>query len=445
MATSNLRVAGQTSKTPQESGDRVLQGLLERYTTTVDETVKKESLAVSARGYYLFKVTERRCAAAVSFNRVLEESDYSYEDEVVEEVEEPASPPRYGRDVYRKKVLLREKIKQAANDRDGGEHKSTITTKSSLARADKVEDEKHIAERYERGRQLLKGNENQESSTSLNCGTSVRARRSRRSRRSLGTYGSLSSTLSSSKSETSETNCTNEAYPAPSRGRYLGASLANMKPVSDHRKVESLPLESEISESLSTASVTKPVLPKVPTKTTSSTMLQRAARVYRRQKMIGSVDTMPQSRIELERMHSFETSGSLDSKQTFPAKGASFEDDISLAASLFSVTSIDNALSMGDVGSMKSSQPSKAILNLRHVHPSRNRSHVPQKQKYSDDHSVASTVTDATSILGGISHSMSEESTNGLFGSHSKLPMKQTNYSGSARAARLRRRLSSSS
>ena len=58
--------------TPPEPADRVLQGLLDRYMERVDDTVMSESLAVSARGYFLAKVAERRCAAEVpSFNNVL--------------------------------------------------------------------------------------------------------------------------------------------------------------------------------------------------------------------------------------------------------------------------------------------------------------------------------------------------------------------------------------
>jgi hypothetical protein len=93
---------------------------------------------------------------------------------------------------------------------------------------------------------------------------------------------------------------------------------------------------------------------------------------------------------------------------------------------------------VGYVGAKESSRSSKAIVNLKDVHPIRIRSHVPLKQKCPDDRSVASTV--------GISHSMSEESTNGTkyvpsqLDFNSKISMKQTNLSGLARAARRRHR-----
>ncbi len=371
---------------------------------------------MSARGYYLFKVTERRCAVARSFNSMLDEY-YSGDEssEVLKQVKVPLSPPRYGRDVYRKKVVsCRAKFKQAPVDENGGGPKSGDIAKSSRPRADAViDDRRQAAEGCVRGRQLRKGNENQERSTSFNRGASVRARRSCRSRTPL-----RGCVCSSSGNGTG-------AVPAPPKDLSPSPSLASTKPSSEHRPP--------------TASMAEPALPKVPTKTTPSTMLQRSARVYRLQKTTQSVGAVPQPRIELKPTPSFETPDLLDLKHTTSTECTSFEDDVSLAATLFSVESIDNALSMGDVGTKESSQSSKAIENLKDAHPRRNRSsRATLKQRPLDDHSVASTV--------GISHSMSEDSTNvtkcapSQLGPNSKMPMKQTKYSGLARAARLRQR-----
>ena len=153
---------------------------------------------------------------------------------------------------------------------------------------------------------------------------------------------------------------------------------------------------------------------------------------------------------------SFEASDSHIFEHSSSSEGAKFEDAISVAASLFSVASIDNALSMADIGTESPPSRDKAILNLNDVHSGSIKSKVPQKEKYFDDQSVASTITDATSLIygfsqsmseDGISHSMSQEDfTNetkhflSRCGAPSQLPTKQEIRAGSTRADRRRRR-----
>ena len=86
-------------------------------------------------------------------------------------------------------------------------------------------------------------------------------------------------------------------------------------------------------------------------------------------------------------------------------------DHIHVAASLFSVASIDNALSMADMGTKSPPRRGRAILNLNDVHSGRFKSKVPQKEKNFDDRYVASTITDAT-FLHEISQTMSDKSKN---------------------------------
>ena len=190
-----------------------------------------------------------------------------------------------------------------------------------------------------------------------------------------------------------------EASPVPSRARSFSAPSEDMKPVSGHGKVERLPPKSVISQPISIASQAKPAV--IP-----STLLQSAG-VYRRHKMIAA----PQSLMELKPTPTFETSNSFDLKQSTSSEGASFEDDIYIAASLFSVASIDYALSMADMGTKSPPRRGRAIPNLNDVRSGSIKSKVPQKEKYFDDQSAASTITDATSLR-GISQTMSDESMN---------------------------------
>jgi len=444
--TSSKQPGNERAATSPEPEDRVLQRLLDRYTATVDDTVKSESLPVSARSYYISRVAERRCAAEVpSFNSILESDDI--DESTVEEAEEPSSPPRYGRAILRKR---REKMKQAAIDEDGGEPTAAVTTTFFPDPVDIVDDRNGTSDRYVRGRLSLGGNENNRRSTSSNNSVnSMNMRRARRSRRSLGCYEKYGCSSSSNNSVNTPSNraTPTEASPVPSRARSFSASLVNMIPVSDHGKVECLPQKIAISQPISIASKAKPAVPKAPTRTISSTMLQRSAGKYRLHKMIAT----PRSQVELKPTPSFEASDSHVFEYSSSSEGAKFEDDISVAASLFSVASIDNALSMADIGTESPPRRGKAILNLNDVHSGSIKSKVPQKEKYFDDHSVASTITDATSLLygvsqsmseDGISQSMSEESMNetkrfvSRCGAPLQLPMKQEIHAGSNRAER---------
>ena len=94
--------------------------------------------------------------------------------------------------------------------------------------------------------------------------------------------------------------------------------------------VEYTPSKSAISQPLSTTFKAKPAAAKEPATTTSSSTLQHSATLYRRQKKIKSLGASPQPHMDLK-----------------PIK-ARIGDDISLVASLFSVTNIDHALSMAD-------------------------------------------------------------------------------------------------
>ena len=441
MTTSNERAA-----MPPEPADRVLQRLLDRYTATVDDTVKCESLPVSARSFYIFRVAERRCAAEVpSFNSILESDDI--DEKTVEEAEEPLSPPRYGRAILRKR---REKPKQAAIDGDGGEPKAAVTTTFSPDPVDIVDDRNGTCDRYLRGRLSLGGNENKGRSTSSNNSVnSMNVRRARLSRRSLGCYEKNGCPSSSDNSVNTSSNRTTptEALPVPSRARSFSASLVNMTQVSDHGKVECLPPKSVISQPISIASKVKPAAPEALTRTISSTLLQRSAGKYRLHKMIAT----PRSQVELKLTPSFKASDSRIFEHISSSEGANFEDDISVAASLFSVASIDHALSMADIGTESPPRRSKAILNLNDVQSGSIKSNVLQKEKYFDDQSVASTITDATSLLygvsqsmseDGISQSMSEDCTNetkhfpSRCGAPLQLPMKHEIHAGSNRAER---------
>jgi hypothetical protein len=418
--------------TPPKPADRVLQGLLDRYVGTLDDTIKSESLAVSARSYFLARVAERRCAAEVpSFNRFIEK----YDEDGIEEAEEPGSPPQYGRAIYRRSMGGRgEKIKHATIDVDGGGSKSAEIMTSSLAPAEKVDDRQSTTERYVRGRQSLRGNKNRGRSLSSKNSVNSTKMPASQSRQSLGSNEKYACSSSHNSVNTPSNHTTlTKASHVPPRERSL-PSLANMKPVSDHGKVERLPSQSSISQRQSNTSKAMPAVPQALTKTTSSTALQRSAGVYRRDKRINSFGATPKSLMELKSTPSFEALGSLDSNHNNFPVDESFDDDISVAASLFSAASIFDALSVEDTG-IKSLQPrrGKAILNLKDVRSGSIQSKVPQKKKCFDDQSVASTVTDATSLLYGISQSMSEEST-------LKLLMKQEIHAGSSRADRRRQR-----
>ena len=533
---------GRTAAMPPDSADRVLQGLLDRYTATVDDSVTSKSLAVSARGYFLARVAERRCAAEVpNFNNVLKKE--CIDENGLVEAKEPGLPPRYGRAIHRKMGTRREKIEQAAIVGEGGEPNAAVNTTFCPAPADNVNDRQHACERNVRGRRSLGRIENHEKyghtlssnnsvSTPSNRTTPIKESRVPSRIRSnspslvnlkpVSDYGKIErlptkSAISQPLSTASEykpavpkaptrtssstmlersagvyrrhkntpsngTNAT-EASPVPSRARSFSAPSEDMKSVSGHGKVERLPTKSAISQPLSTASEYKPAVPKAPTKTTSSIMLERSgvyrlhknpptnhttateaspvpsrarsfsapsedmkpvsghgkverlppksvisqpisiasqakpavipstllqsAGVYRRHKMIAA----PQSLMELKPTPTFETSNSFDLKQSTSSEGASFEDDIYIAASLFSVASIDYALSMADMGTKSPPRRGRAIPNLNDVRSGSIKSKVPQKEKYFDDQSAASTITDATSLR-GISQTMSDESMN---------------------------------
>ena len=449
--TASKQSGNERAATSPEPEDRVLQRLLDRYTATVDDTVKGESLPVSARSYYIYRVAERRCAAEVpSFNSILESDDI--DENKVEEAGEPLSSPRYGRAILRKR---REKTKQAAINGDGGEPKAAVTTTFFQDPVNIVDDWNGTSDRYGRGRLSLGGNEyNGRSTSSNNSVNSMNMRRARRSRRSLGCYEKnvCSSSSNNIVNTPSNRNTPTEASPVPSRARSFSASLVNMIPVSDHGKVECLLPKSAISQPISIASKSTPAVPKPPARTISSTLLQRSAGKYRLHKMIAT----PRSQVELKPTPSFEASDSHIFEHSSSSEGTKFEDAISVAASLFSVASIDNALSMSVIGTKSPPRRGKAILNLVDVHSGSIKSKVPQKEKYFDDQSVASTITDATSLLygfsqtmseDGISHSMSEEDfTNetkhflSRCGAPSQLPTRQEIRAGSTRTDRRRRR-----
>jgi len=448
-----------------------------------------ESLAVSARGYFLARVAERRCAAEVpSFNNVLKKE--RIDENGFEEANEPGLHPRYGRAIHRKMGIRREKIEQAAIVGEGGEPKAAVNTTFSPASADNANDRQRTSERNVRGRRSLGRIENHEK------------------------YGHSLSSNNSASTLSNRTIPTKKSR-VPSRVRSSSPSLVNMKPVSDHGEVERLPTKCAITQPLSTASEYKPAVPKAPTKTTSSTMLERSAGVYRRHKNTlsnhttateappvpsrsrsfsapsanmkpvsdhGKVDRLPpksvisqpisvaskakpavipstllqrsagkyrrhkiiatpRSLIELKSTPTFETS---NLKHSTTSEGANFEDHTYVAASLFSVASIDNALSMADMGTKSPPRRGRAILNLNDVHSGSIKSKVPQKEKYFDDRSVASTITDAT-FLNGISQTMSDKSMNetksfvSRCGAPLQLPTKQEIRARSNRADMRRR------
>ncbi|KAL3771046.1 hypothetical protein ACHAW5_008512 [Stephanodiscus triporus] len=408
--------------TPLKPADRVLQGLLDRYMGTLDDTIKSESLAMSTRSYFLARVAERRYASEVSsFNRVIEK----YDENGIEEAKEPGSPPQYGRAIYQRSMGGRgEKHKHVAIYVDG----------ASLAPVEKVNDRQSTTERYARGRQSLRGNKNRRRSLSSTNGVNSMKMPAPQSRQSLGSNEKNACSSSNNSVNTSSNHTTlTKASQVPPRARSL-PSLVNMKPVLDHDKVQRLPSQSSISQRQSNTSKAIPAVPKAPTTTTYSTTLQRSAGVYRRDKRINSSGATPKSVMELKSTPSFEALGLLDSKHNNFPFGESFDDDISVAASLFSMASISDALSAEDTG-IKSLQQrrGKAILNLKDVRSGRIQSKVPKKKKCCDDQSVASTATDTTSLLYTVSQSMSEEST-------LKLPMKQEIHAGSNRADRRRQR-----
>ena len=268
--TASKQSGNERAATSPEPEDRVLQRLLDRYTATVDDTVKGESLPVSARSYYISRVAERRCAAEVpSFNSILESDDI--DENKVEEAGEPLSSPRYGRAILRKR---REKTKQAAINGDGGEPKAAVTTTFFQDPVNIVDDWNGTSDRYGRGRLSLGGNEyNGRSTSSNNSVNSMNMRRARRSRRSLGCYEKnvCSSSSNNIVNTPSNRNTPTEASPVPSRARSFSASLVNMIPVSDHGKVECLLPKSAISQPISIASKSTPAVPKPPARTISST------------------------------------------------------------------------------------------------------------------------------------------------------------------------------
>jgi hypothetical protein len=429
---SSKQPCNERAATPPEPADQVLRRLLDRYTATVDDTVKSESLAVSARSYFISKMAERRYDAEFpSFNSILESDDI--DENTVEEAEEPLSPPRYGRAILRKR---REKIMQATIDGDGGVPKTAVNTAFSPDQVDIVDDQKVTSDRYVRGRLSLGGNENNVRSTSYSNSVYSMNMRARRSRRSLGCYEKYGCCSSSKNTVNTPSNRTDP--PISSTGRSISAPLASMKPVSDHSKVERLPPKSVISQPISLASKAKPAVPKAPARTISSTSLQRSAGVYRRHNIIAT----PRSRVELKPTPSFKTSDSHIIEHSTSSVNAKFENDISVALSLFSVACIDSALSTEDICTKSPPRRGNSILNLTDVHSGSIKSKVLQKEKYFDDQSVASTITDATSLLYGISQSMSEESTNetkhfpSQCGPPSKLPMKHEIHAESNSAER---------
>jgi hypothetical protein len=452
---------------PPEPMNRVLHGLLDRYSATVDDPVNSDSLAVSARGYFLARVAERRCAEGPSFNNVLKMG--RIDENGVEEAKEPGLPPRYVRAIHRKMGTHREKIEQAAIDGEGGEPKAASITTFSPAPTDKVNERLGASARNVQERQSLGRIENhgRSESSSINSVISMNMRRSQRLLRGYKKYGrSMSSTKNTVHTPSNRTTPTKElhvpsrvrsnspslvnmksvsdhgeversrtksaisqplstaseykpavpktltrtnsstmlqrsaevyrrhknvpsnhtsateASPGSSRARHFNAPLVNMKPVSDHGKVQSLPSKSVISQPISIASKAKPAVPKVPTRTIPSTLLQRSAGEYRHHKMMAT----PQSLIELKLTPTFEASDSFDLKHSTSSEGASFEDDISFAASLFSVASINNALLMADMGTTKSPpRQGKAVPYLNDVCSGSIKSNVPQKKKLFDD------------------------------------------------------------
>jgi hypothetical protein len=154
--------------------------------------------------------------------------------------------------------------------------------------------------------------------------------------------------------------------------------------------VEYTPSKSAISQPLSTTFKAKPAAAKEPATTTSSSTLQHSATLYRRQKKIKSLGASPQPHMDLK-----------------PIK-ARIGDDISLVASLFSVTNIDHALSMAD-NDTNSVQKMKgtAIIKQKDANSGSMKPEARQKMKYVDDLSITSTSRDAT-FTHGISHSMTE-------------------------------------
>jgi SOS-response transcriptional repressor LexA len=163
-----------------------------------------------------------------------------------------------------------------------------------------------------------------------------------------------------------------------------------MKLAKNCDNVEYTPSKSAISKTLSTTFKAKPAAAKEPATTTSSSTLQHSATLYRRQKKIKSFGASPQPQMDLK-----------------PIK-ARIGDDISLVASLFSVTNIDHALSMAD-NDMNSVQKmkGKAIIKHKDVNSGRIKPEDRQKMKYVDDLSITLTSRDAT-FTHGVSHSMTE-------------------------------------
>lgn len=135
----------------------------------------------------------------------------------------------------------------------------------------------------------------------------------------------------------------------------------------------------------------------------TTTNLQCAAKKYRRQKRSESkYITMSTPRLD-QKKNDATISSSLEI----------MDDDISVTASLFSATSIAAALPKYDIDTTKRSlqREKKAMNNIHNMPSGVNETKVPPPQPvtktYDDQSSIASTITDTTSLFYGISQSMS--------------------------------------
>jgi len=138
----------------------------------------------------------------------------------------------------------------------------------------------------------------------------------------------------------------------------------------------------------------------------TTTNLQCAAKKYRRQKRMESkCSTMSAPKLDQKKIDTTNSSSSLQI----------MDDDISVTASLFSASSIAAALPNYDIESTKRSlRREKKVMHSNHTLPLEvNETKVlpsppqPVTKTIDDQSSIASTITDTTSLFYGISHSMS--------------------------------------
>lgn len=353
-----------TSRGPREPSDR-LQGLLDRYTLTMDDSYDDANEIKSARSYFLARVAERRYAAEVkSFNFILESYDIS--ESGVEVVEMPRTYamtplPTHGRATHRRLI----------------------------------ETPKSATDRVANQRLSLGSNEHLGGSSSSRKVNSI-IQRVGRSRQSLG---SIEKPMSSSYSvdSPSKRNIPTKTPPVPSRVRSCSPSLRTMKQVSDCGRVERVPFKSAISKlPKSSVKTNSSHIPKSPVKTSSGTppksqvktnsssSLQHSAEKYRRYKKISRGGGTLEQQMDLT-----------------PAQ----DDDVFVAASLFSMS---NTVDAEDCVPSVQARQRNAILNLKDFHSGCIKSKVTQKSKFLDDQSISTTSTASTSLLYGVSQSMSD-------------------------------------